>query len=160
MAALEGGVGALATASGQAAQTLAITVIAQAGENIVSSSPAYGGTYNLFKVTLPRLGIDVRFGRGDSAAELEKLIDPHTRGSASRPSATRLNVPELRALADVAHRHGIPLIVDNTFAMGGFLCNPIAHSGLPFGSVPALQRPHPKEYSLFSTTSQAPSPCP
>ncbi len=203
MAALEGGVGALATASGQAAQTLAVTTIAQAGENIVSSSLLYGGTYNLFKVTLPRLGIDVRFGRGDNAAELERLIDPHTRGLYVETIGNpRLNVPDLRALADVAHRHGIPLIVDNTFAMGGFLCNPIAHgadivlhsatkwigghgtsiggviidggrfdwgngnfpgrvvSGLPFGSVPALQRPHPKEYSLFSTTSQAPSPCP
>jgi O-acetylhomoserine/O-acetylserine sulfhydrylase len=128
MAALEGGVGALATSSGQAAQTLAITTIAQAGENIVSSNLLYGGTYNLFKVTLPRLGVDVRFGRGDSAADLEKLIDPHTRGLYVETIGNpKLNVPDLRALADVAHRHGIPLIVDNTFAMGGFLCNPIAH---------------------------------
>lgn len=127
MAALEGGVGALATSSGQAAQTLAITTIAQAGENIVSSSLLYGGTYNLFKVTLPRLGIDVRFSRGDSAADMEKLIDPHTRGLYVETIGNpRLNVPDLHALADLAHRNGIPLIVDNTFAMGGYLSTPIA----------------------------------
>jgi len=128
MAALEGGVGALATSSGQAAQTLAITTIAQAGENIVSSSLLYGGTYNLFKVTLPRLGIDVRFGRGDGIDDLEPLIDPHTRGLYVETIGNpRLNVPDLGALADLAHRHGIPLIVDNTFAMGGYLCAPLSH---------------------------------
>ena len=127
MAALEGGVGALATASGQAAQTLAITTIAQAGENIVSSSLLYGGTYNLFKVTLPRLGIDVRFARGDSPEEMAKLIDPHTKGLYVETIGNpRLNVPDLAALAAVAHEHGIPLIVDNTFGMGGYLCRPIA----------------------------------
>jgi O-acetylhomoserine/O-acetylserine sulfhydrylase len=126
--ALEGGVGALATSSGQAAQALAITTIAQAGENIVSSSLLYGGTYNQFKVTLPRLGIDVRFAPGDAPDALEKLIDPHTKGLYVETIGNpRLNVPDLDALAAVAHKHGIPLIVDNTFAMGGFLCTPLAH---------------------------------
>jgi O-acetylhomoserine (thiol)-lyase len=125
---LEGGVGALATASGQAAQFLAISTIAQAGENIVSSSLLYGGTYNQFKVTLPRLGINVKFAEGDDPKELEKLIDSKTKAVYVETIGNpRLNIPDFEAIAKAAHAHGIPFIVDNTFGQGGYLFNPIAH---------------------------------
>ena len=128
IAALEGGVAALATASGQAAQLLALTTIAQAGENIVATSLLYGGTYNQFKVAFPRLGIDVRFVDGDTPENFEKLIDAKTKAlyieSIGNP---RLNIPDFEAIADVAHRHGIPLVVDNTFGAGGFLIRPFDH---------------------------------
>ena len=126
IAALEGGVAALATASGQAAEHLAITNIAEAGDNIVSSSFLYGGTFNLFKVTLPRVGINVKFVDGDEPEEFEKLIDDKTKAiyieSIGNP---RLNIPDFEAIADVAHRNGIPLIVDNTFGAAGYLVRPI-----------------------------------
>jgi len=126
VAALEGGVAALATASGQAAEFLAITTLAQVGDNIVSTSLLYGGTYNLFKVTLPRLGIDVRFAEGDELGQFEALIDANTKAlyleSVGNP---RLNVPDIKPIADLAHRHGIPLIVDNTFGAAGYLIRPI-----------------------------------
>ena len=109
IAALEGGVAALATASGQAAEHLAITNIAEAGDNIVSTSFLYGGTFNLFKVTLPRVGINVKFVAGDEPEEFEKLIDDKTKAiyieSIGNP---RLNIPYFEAIADVAHRNGIP----------------------------------------------------
>ncbi len=128
IAALEGGAAALATASGQSAQFLTVTNLAQAGENIVSTSLLYGGTYNQFKVTLPRLGIDVKFVEGDSPDEFEKLIDKKTKAlyieSIGNP---RLNVPDIEAIAAVAHKHGIPLIVDNTFGAAGYLVRPIDH---------------------------------
>ncbi len=128
IAALEGGVAALATSSGQAAQFLALTTLAQASENIVSTSYLYGGTYNQFKVALPRLGIGVKFVDGDSAESFERAIDGKTKAlyceSIGNP---RFNVPDLKAIADVAHRHGIPLIVDNTFGCAGYLCRPIDH---------------------------------
>jgi O-acetylhomoserine (thiol)-lyase len=128
IAALEGGVGALATASGQAAQFLAISTIAQAGENIVSSSLLYGGTYNQFKVTLPRLGINVKFADGDDPKELEKLIDSKTKAVYVETIGNpRLNIPDFEAIAKAAHAHGIPFVVDNTFGQGGYLFNPIAH---------------------------------
>ena len=128
MAALEGGVAALAVSSGQAAQFLAISTIAQRGENIVSTSFLYGGTYNQFKVTLPRLGIDVKFVEGDNPGDFEKQIDEKTKAIYIETIGNpRLNVPEISAIADVAHRHGIPLIVDNTFGAGGYLCRPIEH---------------------------------
>ena len=128
VAALEGGVAALATASGQAAQTLAITTIAQAGDNIVSTSLLYGGTYNLFKVTLPRLGIDVKFVDGDDPLEFEKLIDNKTKALYVETIGNpRLNVPDFKELADLAHRYGIPLVVDNTFGAAGYLANPIKY---------------------------------
>jgi O-acetylhomoserine/O-acetylserine sulfhydrylase len=128
VAALEGGVAGLATASGQAAQLLAVTTIAQAGENIISTSLLYGGTYNQFKVTLPRLGINVKFVEGDDPADFEKLIDPKTKALYIETIGNpRLNVPDIKALAEVAHRHGIPLIVDNTFGAAGFLARPIDH---------------------------------
>ncbi len=128
IAALEGGVGALATASGQSAQFLAITNIVQAGENIISTSNLYGGTYNQFKVTFPRLGITVKFVDGDDPEEFAKLIDDNTRAiyveSIGNP---RLNVPDFEAIAAVAHDNGIPLIVDNTFGAGGYLIRPFDH---------------------------------
>jgi O-acetylhomoserine (thiol)-lyase len=128
IAALEGGVAALATASGQAAQFLAITNIAQAGDNVVSTSLLYGGTYNQFKVTLPRLGIGVKLVDGDDTAALEKAIDGKTKAlyveSIGNPAG---NVPDFDALAKLAHANGIPLIVDNTFGAAGFLVRPIEH---------------------------------
>jgi O-acetylhomoserine/O-acetylserine sulfhydrylase len=128
IAALEGGVAALATASGQAAQFLAIANIAQAGDNIVSTSLLYGGTYNQFKVTLPRLGIGVKLVDGDDVAALRKAIDGKTKAlyveSIGNPAG---NVPDFEALARVAHENGIPLIVDNTFGAGGYLVRPIEH---------------------------------
>ncbi|RPI04968.1 MAG: O-acetylhomoserine aminocarboxypropyltransferase/cysteine synthase [Ignavibacteriae bacterium] len=128
LAALEGGVAGLGVSSGQAAQFIALSTITQAGENIVSSSNLYGGTYNQFKVTFPRLGINVKFSDGDSPAALGKLIDKKTKAlyveSIGNP---RLNVPDFVELAALAHEHGIPLVVDNTFGQGGYLINPIAH---------------------------------
>jgi O-acetylhomoserine/O-acetylserine sulfhydrylase len=125
IAALEGGAAALATASGQAAQFLAITTIAQAGENIISTSNLYGGTYNQFKVTLPRLGIGVKFVDGDEPNEFKKLIDEKTKAlyieSIGNP---RLNIPDFEAIAKIAHDNGIPLIVDNTFGAGGYIVHP------------------------------------
>ncbi len=115
IAALEGGVGALAMASGMAAITAAIQTIAQAGDNIISVSELYGGTYNLFAHTLPRQGIEVRFVEKDDFAGMAGLIDEQTRAiyceSVGNPSG---NVADIERLADVAHSHGIPLIVDNT----------------------------------------------
>jgi O-acetylhomoserine (thiol)-lyase len=128
VAALEGGVGALATSSGQAAQLLAITTITQAGENIVSTSLLYGGTYNQFKVTFPRLGINVKFVDGDNPKDFEKLIDSKTKALYIETIGNpKLNVPDIEAIVAVAHKHGIPLIVDNTFGAAGYLVKPIEH---------------------------------
>ncbi len=128
IAALEGGLAALATSSGQAAETLAITTIAQAGDNIVSTSFLYGGTYNLFKVTLPRLGIKTKFVDGDNPADFEKAIDENTKAIYVETIGNpRLNIPDFKALAEVAHRNGIPLIVDNTFGAAGAVARPIEH---------------------------------
>jgi O-acetylhomoserine/O-acetylserine sulfhydrylase len=127
IAALEGGVAGLATASGQAAQFLAISNIAQAGDNLVSAAQLYGGTYNQFKVTLPRLGIGVKLVDGDDLAGIRKAIDGKTKAlyveSIANPSG---NVPDLEPLAALAHENGIPLIVDNTFGAAGYLVQPIA----------------------------------
>ncbi len=128
IAALEGGVAAVATASGQAAQFLAITNLAQAGDEIVASSYLYGGTYNQFKVTLPRLGIDVKFVESTDPAALEAAITERTKAVYVESIANpEFLVPDLEAVADVAHRHGIPLIVDNTFGCAGYLVRPIEH---------------------------------
>lgn len=128
VAALEGGVGALAVASGQAAQMMAISGVARTGENIISAPYLYGGTYNQLKVTLKRFGIETKFSKDDKPESLEALIDDKTRAiyieSISNP---KYIVPDFEAIADVAHKHGIPLIVDNTFGAGGYLVNPIAH---------------------------------
>ena len=128
IAALEGGAAALATSSGQAAQLLAISNLAQAGENIVSTSLLYGGTYNQFKVSFPRLGIGVKFVDGDDPAEFKKLIDKKTKALYIETQGNpKLNIPDIEAVAKVAHDHGIPLIVDNTFGAAGYLVRPIAH---------------------------------
>lgn len=128
IAALEGGVAALATASGQAAQLLAISNIAQAGDNIVSTSYLYGGTYNQFKVTFPRLGIDVKFVDGDEADDFRQAIDDRTKALYVETIGNpQFNVPDFAALAHIAHEHKIPLIVDNTFGAAGYLVRPIEH---------------------------------
>lgn len=128
VAALEGGVAALATSSGQAAETLAITTLAQAGDNIVSTSYLYGGTYNLFKVTLPRLGINTKFIDGDNPEDFEKAIDENTKALYIETIGNpRLNVPDFETLADVAHKNGIPLVVDNTFGAAGCVARPIEY---------------------------------
>src|SRR5690625_417593 len=128
MAALEGGTAALATASGQSSQFMTIATIAQAGDNIVSTSFLYGGTYNQFKVTLPRLGIDVNFVKEDTPESYEAKIDENTKAifveSIGNP---RGNVPDFDGLAEIAQKHGIPLIVDNTFGAAGAICQPIKH---------------------------------
>lgn len=127
LAALEGGVGALALASGQAAITYAIQTIAEAGDNIVSASALYGGTYNLFAHTLPQYGIAVRFADSDRPETFEPLIDARTKAiyceSMGNP---RGNVTDIAALAAIAHRHGVPLIVDNTVP-SPYLCRPFEH---------------------------------
>jgi O-acetylhomoserine/O-acetylserine sulfhydrylase len=126
VAALEGGVAGLATSSGQAAQLIALTNILQAGDNIVATSYLYGGTYNQFKVTLPRLGIATKFVEGDDPADFQKAIDPRTRALYVETIGNpRFNVPDFAALSKIAHDNGIPLIVDNTFGAAGYLCRPI-----------------------------------
>ena len=126
IAALEGGIAALATSSGQAAQFLALQTLAKAGENIVSSSYLYGGTFNQFKVSFPRLGINVRFAEGDNPESIRSLIDENTKAiyleSIGNP---RYNVPDFEAISKIAKESGIPLVVDNTFGMGGLICRPI-----------------------------------
>jgi O-acetylhomoserine (thiol)-lyase len=127
VAALEGGVAAVAAASGQAAQTLAILNLAQAGDSIVSSSSLYGGTVALFKSTLPRLGITTKFVDGSDPEAFAAAIDSTTRALYVETIGNpKLDVPDFRAIADVAHRAGIPLIVDNTFGTP-ILCRPIEH---------------------------------
>ena len=127
MAALEGGVGALAVASGMAAITYAIQTVAEAGDNIVSVAKLYGGTYNLLAHTLPRMGIHTRFADHDDIAALEALIDARTKAvfceSIGNPAG---NIVDIAALAEAAHRHGVPLIVDNTVATP-VLCRPFEH---------------------------------
>jgi O-acetylhomoserine (thiol)-lyase len=127
IAALEGGIAALATSSGQAAQFLAISTIAEAGDNIVSTSYLYGGTYNQFKITLPRLGINVKFVESDEPSDYADAIDERTKAIYIETIANpRLNVPDIEAIAKVAHANRIPLIVDNTFGAGGYICRPIS----------------------------------
>jgi O-acetylhomoserine (thiol)-lyase len=126
VAALEGGVAALATASGHAAQFLAITNIATAGDDIVSSSKLYGGTFNQFKVTLPRLGINVKLIEKDDLAEWRKAIGPKTKALyAETIGNPGYDIPDLEGLASLAHEHKIPLIIDNTFGAAGYLARPI-----------------------------------
>jgi O-acetylhomoserine (thiol)-lyase len=128
VAALEGGVMALATASGQSAQFLAINNLAQAGDNIVSSPNLYGGTYNQFKVAFKRIGIEVRFAKNGDPAEFAKLIDDKTKAiyTETLPNPSFL-VPDFEGLSAVAKGHGLPLVVDNTFGAAGFLCRPLEH---------------------------------
>jgi len=128
VAALEGGVAAVATSSGQAAQFLALTTLCEAGDHIVAASNLYGGTYNQLKIALPRLGIDVTFVEGNDAAAFAPAIRENTRALYVESIANpRFLIPDLRGLADLAHEHGIPLVVDNTFGCCGYLCRPIDH---------------------------------
>jgi O-acetylhomoserine/O-acetylserine sulfhydrylase len=128
IAALEGGVAALAVGSGQAAQFIALNNILQSGDNFVSTSFLYGGTYNQFKVAFKRLGIDVRFAEGDKPEAFEKLIDENTKAlyleTIGNPG---FNIPDFDAIAALARKHDLPLIVDNTFGAAGYLFRPLDH---------------------------------
>jgi len=128
IAALEGGVAGLATASGQAAQFIALNNILQAGDNFVTSPFLYGGTYNQFKVAFKRLGIDVRFAKDDTAESLEALIDDKTKAiyleTIGNPG---FNIADFDKVGALAKKHDLPLIVDNTFGAGGYLFRPLEH---------------------------------
>ncbi|MCU0396647.1 MAG: O-acetylhomoserine aminocarboxypropyltransferase/cysteine synthase [Cyclobacteriaceae bacterium] len=128
IAALEGGVAALAVGSGQAAQFITLNNILQAGDNFITTSFLYGGTYNQFKVSFKRLGIDARFAEGDKPEAFEKLIDSNTKAiyleSIGNPG---FNIPDFEAIASLARKHGIPLVVDNTFGAAGYLFRPFEH---------------------------------
>jgi|TARA_B110000977_G_scaffold172860_1_gene225565 O-acetylhomoserine (thiol)-lyase len=127
IAAMEGGVAALCMASGMAAITASIQTLCRSGDNMVSVSQLYGGSYNLFAHTLPQQGIEVRMASGDDIAALEALIDENTRAvfceSIGNPAG---NVVDIAALSEMAHRHGVPVIVDNTVATPYF-CRPFEH---------------------------------
>ena len=128
VAALEGGVAALAVGSGQAAQFIALSNILGAGDNLVSSANLYGGTYNQFKVNFKRLGIEARFVKDESPAAYAKLIDENTKAlyleTIGNPS---FNVADFEGIAKVAREHDIPLVVDNTFGAAGYLFRPLEH---------------------------------
>ena len=124
VAALEGGVAGLATASGQAAETLALTTLAGAGDEIVSTTSLYGGTYNLFHYTLPRLGITVRFVDADDFDGLRAAINSKTRAIYTESLGNpKLDVADIEKLAAIAHEHGLPLVIDNTTPSAA-LCGP------------------------------------
>jgi len=128
MAALEGGAAAIATSSGHAAQFMAIACITRPGQNIVASSHLYGGSYNQFRVTLPTFGIHVKFVPSTDPKDFEAAIDENTRGIFVETIANPMySLNDIPALAKIAHAHKIPLIVDNTFAMAGYMMRPIAH---------------------------------
>lgn len=128
IAALEGGVAALAVGSGQAAQFIALNNILQSGDNFVSTSFLYGGTYNQFKVAFKRLGVDVRFAEGDKPEAFEKLIDKNTKAlyleTIGNPG---FNIPDFEGIAALAKKYDLPLIVDNTFGAAGYLFKPLEH---------------------------------
>lgn len=128
IAALEGGVAAVATASGQSAQFLALNNVLLAGDNFVSSSHLYGGTYNQFKVAFKRLGVEARFADGVKVASYEPLIDEKTKAIYLETMGNpEFSVPDFEAFARLGEKHGIPVIVDNTFGAGGYLCQPIKY---------------------------------
>ncbi len=128
IAALEGGVAALAVSSGQAAQFLALSNIVESGDNFVSTSYLYGGTYNQFKVQFKRLGIQVKFVDGDNPADFDKAVDSKTKAIYIETIGNpKFNIPDFDAIATVAKKHNIPLVVDNTFGAGGYLFRPIEH---------------------------------
>ena len=128
VAALEGGVAGLAVASGQAAQFIALNNILQAGDNFITTSFLYGGTYNQFKVSFKRLGIEARFAEGDNPESFERLIDGNTKAlyleSIGNPG---FNIPDFEKFAHLAKKYDIPLVVDNTFAAAGYLFRPLEH---------------------------------
>lgn len=126
VAALEGGVASLAVSSGHAAQFLALTTIMRSGDNFITSPYLYGGTHNQFKVTLAGFGIDARFSKDLNPGSFEKLIDKNTKAiyveTIGNPG---FNIPDFELFAKLAKKHGVPLIVDNTFGAAGYLCRPI-----------------------------------
>lgn len=128
IAALEDGVAALATSSGQSAQFIALNNILQAGDNFIASPFLYGGTYNQFKVAFKRLGIDSRFAESDKPEDFEKLIDQNTKAfyleTIGNPG---FNIPDFDAIVELAKKYDIPVVVDNTFGAGGYLFRPIEH---------------------------------
>lgn len=128
VAALEGGAMALATGSGQAAQFLALNNILQAGDNFISTRHLYGGTYNQFKVAFKRLGVNVKFTENDDPETFDALVDDKTKAiyleTIGNPG---FNIPDFEAIAAIAKKHDIPLIVDNTFGAGGYLFQPLKH---------------------------------
>jgi O-acetylhomoserine (thiol)-lyase len=128
VAALEGGVAALAVASGQAAQFIALSNILQPGDNFISSSHLYGGSYNQFKVSFKRLGVEVKFADGDNVEDFETKIDDKTKAlyleSIGNPS---FSIPDFERLAAIAKKHDLPIIVDNTFGAAGYLFKPLEH---------------------------------
>lgn len=128
VAALEGGVAALAVSSGQASQFIALNNILQAGDNFISTSFLYGGTYNQFKVAFKRLGIEVRFANGDEPESFDKLINEQTKAifieTIGNPG---FNIPDFEKIAAIAKKHDLPLIVDNTFGAAGYLFRPLEH---------------------------------
>ena len=128
VAALEGGVAAVATASGQAAQFLALNNILETGDNFVSTSFLYGGTYNQFKVAFKRIGIEARFAAGNDPKDFEKLIDKKTKAIYLETIGNpEFNIPDFEAISALAKVHDIPLVVDNTFGAGGYLFQPLKH---------------------------------
>ncbi|SFE72282.1 O-acetylhomoserine aminocarboxypropyltransferase/cysteine synthase family protein [Thermophagus xiamenensis] len=128
IAALEGGVAAVAVSSGQAAQFIAITNFLQAGDNFISTSNLYGGTFNQFKVQFKRLGINVKFVETDDPADYEAKIDENTKAIYVETIGNpRFNIPDFEKLGEIAAKHDIPLIVDNTFGAGGYLFRPLEH---------------------------------
>jgi O-acetylhomoserine/O-acetylserine sulfhydrylase len=128
VAALEGGVAGLAVASGMAAQFIALNNILEAGDNFITSSFLYGGTYNQFKVSFKRLGIEARFAKGDDAGSIESLIDEKTKAiyveTIGNPD---FSIPDFEKISAVAQKHDLPLIVDNTFGAAGYLFRPLEH---------------------------------
>lgn len=128
IAALEGGVAALAASSGQAAQFIAINALAHAGDNIIATTNLYGGTYNQLKVFFPRLGIETKFVNSENPEDFKKAIDDRTKAiyleSIGNP---KYNVPDFEKICAIAHEAGVPVIVDNTFGAGGFFIRPITH---------------------------------
>ena len=128
IAALEGGVAALAVASGQAAQFIALNNILQSGDNFISTSFLYGGSYNQFKVAFKKLGIETRFANGDEPASFEKLIDAKTKAIYLETIGNpELNIPDFEKIAAIAKKHDLALVVDNTFGAAGYLFRPLEH---------------------------------
>ena len=128
IAALEGGVGALAVSSGHAAQFIALSNILRVGDNFISSPFLYGGSFNQFKITFKQYGIESRFAASENAKDFEKLIDKNTKAlyveTISNPGFT---IPDFEKLAELGRKYGIPLIVDNTFGASGYVCRPFEH---------------------------------
>lgn len=128
IAALEGGLGSVAASSGQSAQFMTIAALAHAGDNIVSTSNLYGGTYNQFKVMFPRMGITTKFLKGENPEDVEKAIDDRTKAVYVETIGNpRYNVPDFEAIAKVCKAKGVVLVTDNTFGAGGYFCQPFKH---------------------------------